>query len=455
MVALEDIAEHQDVFQRHLLPYLSIVEVVRLQSVSKRFGPPINNENCWKILSQRDFEVNDKSAPEYNPHTKAFDHLRDQKDHKKSYQQWSEWQQQTCSAIEPRHMIQAIDLWSRCKTALRKQNLIKIVESFMPPPNREFFERAAGSNLPSSLLAFYAIHAGQRPLTPQSSDDEFFAGLFGSYSCYDNFYSMRLIHISASSIESLSNEMWPVAINLGNPRSFLALDINGNDDGPDGSMYFYPHLVCRGGILSYFAAYVERLEIGFYTASIIHPDSPSSMGLSLFPETGDMVSVAVSRGVEVRASARWFPEHAHGPMNFGYSIRITFLAENDSDGVDTSCQLVGRNWEFHYEDGTIRRVQGEGAIGKQPMFFRRRNGTLGFIDLGPAGSGETNYNTTFRYQSQSGPCPGAISNDVNKPSNARVRGTFSFRPGSIESPTGPLFSVTVGEFPLRRTLPFY
>ena len=357
-------------------------------------------------------------------------------------------------------MIQSINLWSRCKTILRENNLTKILESLKPPPGREFFERAAG-NLPSSLVAFYAIHAGQSPLTPQSSDDDFFAGLFGSYSCYDAFYSMRLIHVRESTIDSITNSMCVIALNLGNPRTFLVIDFSFNE-GPDGSVYMgyqgqgvNPHLVCRGGILSYFQTYIETLESEIYQPCIIHPESPLSMGLSLFPETGDMVSVAISNGVEVRASARWFPERGHGPMNFGYSIRIGLVESDSEGGGPVSYQLVDRNWEFHYEDGTINRVQGEGAVGKQPILFRRRDGISGFIDSGPAGNGETNLNATFSYQSQSGPVPGTSSNDVTKTTNAHARGTFSFRPGSISTPTGPLFLVTVAEFPLRVTLPFY
>lgn len=448
--------ENQDIFQRHLLPYLSIQDVLRLKSVAKGFEAPIDDENCWKVLCERDFEISDKSAPQYNPHTKSFDELHHHKTFNKAYKQWSEWQQQTCYSIEPRHMIDSIKLWTRCRNTLRKQNLGRIVDSLAPPPSREFFEIAA-KKLPSSLLAFYAVHGGQSPLTPRSSDDEFFAGLFGSYSCYDNFYSMRLIHVTKQNIESVPKSI--VGMNLGNPRAFLVLDFSDNE-GPDGSMYLMfsamrcPHLVYRGGILSFFKIYVERLESKMYTPTIIHPDSPSSMGLSLFPETGDMVSVAVTNGIEVKASARWFPDPYHGPMSFGYSIRIRLLASN-AENEPVSYQLVDRNWEFHYEDGTVNRVQGEGVIGKQPLFFRRHDGTSGFVDLGPAGSGETNLNATFRYQSQSGPVPGTSSRDVRKTTRAHVKGTFSFRPGSIDSPTGSTFLVTVAEFPLRVMLPFY
>lgn len=460
MISLLEVVENQDVFQRHLIGYLSTNEFLRLQSVSKSFGPPINHETCWKILSQRDFGVFRKTAPEYNPHTKSFDNLCEQRNYKELYQQWSKWQHQTCYGIEPRHMIQAIEVWSRCKAALRQKNLIRILESLKPPPSREFFECVAGV-LPSSLIAFYSIHAGQSSLTPQSSDDDFFAGLFGSYSCYDAYYSMRLMHVRESILDRVSSNKVVVGMNLGNPRISMVLDF-GSNEGPDGSMYFVfgygyevRHLVGRGGILSYFQTYTERLEREIYQPSIIHPDSHLSLGLCLFPEAGDVVSSAISKGVEVRASARWFPDRYHGAMNFGYSIRIRLVA-NDSNERPLSCQLVDRNWEFHYEDGTVRRVQGEGVTGKQPILFRREDGTTGFVDMGPAGTGETHLNATFMYHSQSGPVPGTSSHNATKTTTkAYVRGTFGFRPGSIDAPTGPLFLVAVAEFPLRVTLPFY
>ena len=456
MASLLTFAENQDVFQRHLVTYLSAKDFVGLQSLSKGFRDLINHETCWKLLAHRDFGQN-KMAPEYNPHTKSFDTLSEQKNSKELFKQWAKWQQQTCNGIEPRHMIQSIEIWSRFKKILKQLNQTEILKSLTPPPSLEFFQKAAG-HFPSSLLALYAIHSGQSNLTPQSADSEFFAGLFGSYSCYHSFYSMRLMHVRESIHQWTSPEVAVLGINLGNPRTFLLLDYS-SKEGPDGSVYIGfqandRHLVGRGGILSYFETYTEMLERKIYQPAIIHPDSPSSLGISLFPDTGDMVGVATTNGVEVKASARWFPERMHGGMNFGYSIRIR-LAPNDSNQRPVTYQLVDRNWEFHYEDRTINRVQGEGVIGKQPVLFRQVDGTTGFIDMGPAGTGETHFNATFSYQSQSGPVPGTSTSDVTKTTRAFVRGTFSFRRGTIDTPTGPLFLVTVARFPLRVTLPFY
>ena len=473
---LEDLSEHQDIFQRHLLVFLSKQDIGRLQSVSKCLLSKVNDKdgNCWKILLQRDYntarsitgttigtsviidignntkeEETEKElklklleAPVYDGQSRSFDRVCLQKHTKGAYQKWSIWEQQTCGTIQARHMVHSIDLWKRFKHLLRTKNLTNILNSLEPPPGRTFFQQAANTtDIPSSLLAFYAIHAGQSSLTSQSSDRDFFAGLFGSYSCYDAFYSMRLIHVDENFLTARPNPTdLMLGMNLGVPREFLTIKFR-SQDNPEGLMCLSSpeggpgpeSLVCQGGMLSYFQSYVERLEWGVYEPCTIHPESPLSRGICLFPELGDgdgdsdsdetrsaVCSRVVTNDIEVRASSRWFPEYGSSPsaMNFGYSIRIRLLpaaavAADGNDNGDESYQLVERNWEFHYEDGTVNKVSGEGVIGKQPLFFRKRqpNNTIstGFIDLGPGGNGETYHNTVFTYQSQSGPVPSSSS----------------------------------------------
>lgn len=154
-----------------------------------------------------------------------------------------------------------------------------------------------------------------------------------------------------------------------------------------------------------------------FVPSIIHPESLSSVGILLFPDSSDLVSTVVTNGVEVKASSRWFPESDHAPMNFGYRARMRLLplhindiSENDHNDEFTR-QLVGRSWDFFYEDGTRNQVQGPGAVGKHSLLFRRSDGICGFVDLGPVGNGETFVDMTFKYQSQSGPVPGTSSTD--------------------------------------------
>ena len=248
-----------------------------------------------------------------------------------------------------------------------------------------------------------------------------------------------------------------VAMSPGNPRTYLF--VNSTHDDPEGSILFShsgtihgpirPHqIVGRGGILSYLETYVDRLQAGYYESIPIIPGAPTSTGICLFPNAGPTVSCVVTRGMEVRASARWFPDGGHlsEGLNFGYSIRMRMVAPEHE-----TCQLVGRNWAFTDGNGNVRRVEGEGVIGKQPLFFRE-NHKSGFVDLGPAGDDERNPDSVFTYASQSGPVAGTSPEDTK---GASVEGTFSFVPGSIDNPTGPTFHVTVGKFPLSVSLPFY
>ena len=114
--------------------------------------------------------------------------------------------------------------------------------------------------------------------------------------------------------------------------------------------------------------------------------------------------------------------------------------------------MVGRHWEFVDGYGDIRRVEGEGVIGKQPLLFLRKNGTMGYADLGPHGDGHTFEGAPFVYQSQTGPVRGT---SLTSTGQASISGTLSFVPGSIENPTGPLFHATVARFPLSTELPLY
>ena len=76
----------------------------------------------------------------------------------------------------------------------------------------------------------------------------------------------------------------------------------------------------------------------------------------------------------------------------------------------------------------------------------------GFVDLGPAGDGQQYFDTVFVYQSQSGYVAKTKQQDTKA---ASVQGTFSFLPGSIQKPTGPMFHVTIAPFPLTVPYPFY
>ena len=474
-LGLEHICSIDDIFQRHLLPYLTATALGRLECTSPTLRTQIlQTSSGWKILCQRDFVVElqhqqqqqECLAPVYNTELQSFDELKACPTWKEAYKQWVAWQSWTHGGVKPKDLVKAIHLFCRLKVWLRQNNLQSVLRSFAPCLEQNVFARLKESRFPSGLLALYSVHGGQKQLRPRSPDSDFFAGLFGGYTCYNNFYSMRLMHANLFAAEEFrprEQDPIPVAMSPGNPRTYLFVMPPTHED-PEGSIAISNVLpihgpspsprfqtVGHGGILSYLETYADRVEAGYYQPIPIIPGAPTSTGICLFPNAGPTVSCAVTRGIEVRASARWFPDlidAGRENLNFGYSIRIRMVENADFE----TCQLVGRHWAFIDGNGTVRRVDGEGVIGKQPLFFRENNKS-GYMDLGPAGDEERYPNSVFYYQSQSGPVAGTSVEDTHQ--SASVEGTFSFVPGSLEHPQGPMFHVTVENFPLSVSLPFY
>jgi hypothetical protein len=598
----------EDVFQRHLLSFLTYQDVGRLELVARDFTflmvqqkqqhhhQEANSTCGWKILCERDFPVvvnvvggglvdnlpfrtkpvapvvktttTTTTTTHASPTENGYMDLQEQESYKASYRMWKQWQLYTADSIHPQHMVTSIQLWTRIKHVLTRHGLTNILSSLAPCPSSQFFQTMnylqqqqqrflASVQLPqrqrmySALLAWFAVHGGQLALEPRSQDNAFFAGLLGSYSCYHDFYSMRLINIadyvpvqatdggggsgdgggsgltpttSPSNIsQTILGPVILIGASFGSPRSFLywcptsatfdrdTTSFQDCDHGGGGVMMLirdHPinqrnagHIlgemggavlplpvVGRTGILGYFADYVERLERGFFQPCTIVEASPNSRGICLFPDeepdkepdngtlttssttssptpTQRMTSCCVTRGIEVKASARWFlPSITESSasatatgLNFGYSIRIRMVSVSPEDLAGaattttttntstpprtdpsaptttttttmsrTTFQLVGRHWEFQDGRGKIRRVDGDAVIGKQPMLYYCRRSTnnatstslsaeecieefFGYADWGPAGLGDDYPNATFRYQSQSGNVAGTFS----------------------------------------------
>jgi len=512
---LEELCSLEDIFHRHLLPFLSQREVGHLEASSRTLKQVFQGHGgmAWKILVERDFDLatahtahtastaEDRLAPrlvsnQWQTSTMA---LRPHETWKLTYKSWAIWQDLTAGAAEAQHFVQADRIWNRLLHVLESLEMHHVLQSLQGhPPLRTLRSLGRSQMFPSSLLALYSICGGQALLQPRSPDHDFFAGLMGSYACYDQYYSMRLFNVDVMGGTALasraSDDIWvSIGISPGQPLMFLYVHVTPDD--PQGEIvmvHSYPvsqnnihdlhhPVVGRGGVLSYLETYVQRLESGFYKSTLIVPEAPTSRGIGLFPDANlprsevlessrtsnssnsnshdglPMMSCCTTRGIQVRASCRWFPggtvDQQDDGLNFGYCIRIQMVPSNDGKThQESTYQLVGRHWEFMDGNGRIRRVDGDGVIGKQPKLFLDSNGNPGYEDLGPAGEGDRRTNSVFIYQSQSGPVQGTSVSDTKA---ACVSGTFSFMPGSIANPTGPIFHVVVGKFPLAVTFPFY
>ncbi|XP_010906050.2 F-box protein SKIP16 [Elaeis guineensis] len=155
--------------------------------------------------------------------------------------------------------------------------------------------------------------------------------------------------------------------------------------------------------------------------------SDSFRSISLYPELPPLCSVAVTNGVQVRASAVLVPEESDLNREeekcyyYAYSIRMSLLPEGCMlDGVHfPSCQLQSRHWMIRCKDIVVPDVHGEAVIGKFPLLFPDKE--------------------EFVYES----CtllPGAPGS---------VEGSFTFVPGRLRKPEGKQFDVKVAPFILE------
>jgi ApaG protein len=91
------------------------------------------------------------------------------------------------------------------------------------------------------------------------------------------------------------------------------------------------------------------------------------MSTSTTKDRADLTSVftseAVSRGVRVRVTSRYSPEHSHPEQKrwfFLYTVEIS----NESD---TTVQLLSRHWIIQNADRQEEEVRGPGVVGQQPV----------------------------------------------------------------------------------------
>ncbi|GAX29499.1 F-box protein 3 [Fistulifera solaris] len=463
------IIANSDLWSHHFLPFLTFQDVAHCEQVFRC----IDKERTWERLCARDFSLHTQEAPD-----NSFRAIRrDIKEWKQIYRRWRAWHIHTHHVTTTQQGYDAIQLYQDIQAFyIRQQQQQRqprsYQESLAPALNKKTLQSWAEHPLvPSDLVAWYAVCGGQHTLSRNNSDEDFWAAFLGCYTCYDAYYAMRLVDakmVGPMGVHSQSN--YPnihvlVAVCVGNPRLCLSVKKDPVNDPHGRQVRMHPFgetdqnfiVVGDQGILHYLQEYVKRLTTGMFPIA----PPPQGPGFVLFPDTGDAVSVSITHGIEIRASARWFPtfsdnnnqpwqEDEEG-LNFGYSFRMRKV---DSSFGGT-CQLVSRHFEFVNGHGVVRRIDGDAVVGKQPLlFYTGSDGrdSFGYHDIGPAGDNLVYLDTVFTYQSQTGPTAGTTRQDTH---GAHVRGYFRFIPGTIEKPNGPTYDVPFNPFPLTVPFPFY
>uniref|UniRef100_A0A0D6R196 ApaG domain-containing protein n=1 Tax=Araucaria cunninghamii TaxID=56994 RepID=A0A0D6R196_ARACU len=315
-------------------------------------------------------------------------------------------------------------------------------------------EEKLGWQLPVPVRALYRFCNGQSIPHYRFSEDEQLAalGLLGGYRFYDQEVNVHLLPLHQ--ILKLTNQcVAPLRLPGGSKYIVVAASSKANKffflDCSDGQLYVgtanlvgqrqrnqllprernqlipcvshaLVNIIEQDAMLLWLEEYGRRLEAGMYS---VHKED-SIRSISLFPEKGPLCSKAVTKGVQVRASAVFVPELSNPQGDgylFSYSIRMCLLPQESISQREmfSSCQLWKRHWIIRANGAIISEVNGEAVIGKYPLLHE--------------GGDE------FVYESCS-PLPS---------SSGSIEGGFTFFPGRLRKPEGPEFTVQVAPFPLE------
>jgi F-box protein 3 len=254
-------------------------------------------------------------------------------------------------------------------------------------------------------------------------------GLLGGYTAYDHEVSMVLLPLRSA------NRL----------TKFLLTRLPSIQQALQGMLCFAcSHNLAKiftgrpDGVLRWFSEFVRRCDTGVYTSMELRPESPfSTLGVSLFPVSGPLITRCVTRGVVVCGACIYMPEH---PQGWTYSLTFELEGTPEERGFET-CQLSTRQWEIEDSQGRVEQVQGEGVIGFFPIL---RDGGW---DLNGESDPHGQYDNhprfmkgAFRYQSCSGRKP-----DMR----GRFGGALTFIPGTRKKPTGPAFEARLIPFTLE------
>eukprot|EP00435_Cladocopium_sp_Y103_P004061 s481_g1.t1 len=360
-----------------------------------------------------------------------------------------------------------LSLFARIKTWLKRQpNARHIYESLRSEAGDVSYLEQQGA-LKSVVDCWRLVDGQDLPLDPQvapmvrslpplADGDEWSHGLFGGYQCYDHeicnvflpleaaknitqhFAAMLKDRIPDMEEKVLANKM--VFGMSFNAAKVLFVDLK------DGQVYIFtrknrsilelavPSGDGKDGFLRWFEEYARRLDSGYFSIDCLRPEeAPLQSGISLFPCAAPELTVCVTQGVEVRASALYMPEHQAG---WTYSIAMQLVGTQEERGFEM-CQLVSRHWEIIEEGSVPERVDGDGVIGLFPILVE--GGWLRNRDSDPHGQYAVHGKADglFRYAS----CLGR---------NAQMRtwfgGYMTFVPGTRRNPTGKPFRVRVEPF---------
>ncbi|ORX88972.1 DUF525-domain-containing protein [Basidiobolus meristosporus CBS 931.73] len=308
----------------------------------------------------------------------------------------------------------------RCMQRLEKwlqKKAPQLFATLAPPLKWKTTLISAEVHFPKEFELWYHFHDGERGYT---------GGLFGVYHCYGIFCCLLWI----PSTHLRTYKIWSLEIVIFGWCRYTGKSLALVTSCPKP---LQPHLLHhviefdeitykyhdKGLFMDFIEEYVDNLEMGVF-------DLTAQKQILMFPNEGLGTSRAVTKGIEIRASAIFASESRRPYTQFIYRIRMNLL--NAETLGYASCQLVSRYWLIRFQSGNVEEVEGEAVVGEYPLLSRST--------------------PTFEYCSICADSPNAADKVYS------MKGHFTFVPGSIANPTGPHFQVSVAEYRLPQPASF-
>lgn len=431
---VEDLAVHI------ILSKLESKDIAAVSCLSKKFRDSATDDSLWLKFCSDELNL---SLP--------IDHLGNPApSFKAAYQLWRE-----AFGMYPWPLVKRVKIcWDRLKNWLTTNfpEAMATMQSGASEAELEELENSLKVKLPLPTRVLYRFYDGQC-LTDEFSKKgpTSMLGLIGGYFFYDHFVNVYLLPVRQIILETkmiirqlgFSSRSKYIVVAASSTYSEKLFFLNCSDGQlyvgtrkltTDGEMIpCVPNALItsvhdskgsqqQDAMLLWLEEHSRRLQNG-----IIKLRKQGNIRyVNLFPEELPLCSIAVTNGVQVRASAVFAPELSDlqdevDKYLFSYSIRMCLLPEGCIlDGTNfSSCQLYWRHWIIRSNDRVVSDVNGEAVIGKFPLLF-------------PGGK-------EFVYES----CSSMPS------STGSIEGAFTFVPGRLEDPKGRPFQVEVARFFLQ------
>ncbi|XP_058094233.1 F-box protein SKIP16 isoform X2 [Magnolia sinica] len=350
--------------------------------VSRRYRVSASDEGLWLRFCSEELDLSSPEDP-YGKPAPSF---------KVTYKLWKE-----AFGMYPWPLVRrAKQCWSTLKSwmAANFPEAGNTLRKGASEAEIKVLENELGVTLPLPTRVLYRFCDGQEIGGPEE-----FLGLIGGYFFYDHAVNVYLLPLSGVIFETkeLRHGGFPSTSKYVVVAASTYMDklfILNCDDGqlyvgtgnlatnremipcvPDAlirSVHDMNSFQLQDAILLWLEEHGRRLQSG----TIRLREERKIRSISLFPETSPVCSIAVTNGVQVRASAVFVPElsnlqNEEEKYCFSYSIRMRLLPQGCMlDGVYFgSCQLYWRHWVIRANDVVVSTAGGDAVIGKHPLLY--------------------------------------------------------------------------------------